>query len=368
MNTKHSSPSVAIIYLSYHADEYLADMIEGLQKQTHPHDKIGVIVVDNPHHEYGSSATVIQKHVIDPLQGIFKDVVLLAQEENTGFAKGNNIGADWAVAHGYDYVFFHNDDGYLGETCLADLIEVLDSDDSIAEVQALMRLHPETDLVNNAGNNLHYLGFGYSNHYRVPVKDMPQKGITTQLGYLSGAARMISTKLYTQYGGWDESYFMYHEDSEWTLRLRVLGYQSALVYSAHFYHKYRFAKSIKSLYYMERNRIGLWFTYLKWKTLLVLLPMALVMEVGQWLFAYKGGWLDKKIDIYKYWAKKSNRKDWWKKRQHAQHVRRISDRELLSYTVPTIGFQETDNVLLTYIGNPLMRVYYAVVVKGIIWW
>ena len=121
---------------------------------------------------------------------------------------------------------------------------------------------------------------------------------------------------------------------------------------------------------MERNRYGVLLMFFKLPTLLLLLPMLLVLEVGLWLFAWRGGWLDKKVNVYKYWLNKENRKLWLKKRKNIQSIRKVSDRYLLSYSVPGIYFQEKamESPILKYIGNPVMTVYYWIVVKGLIWW
>jgi hypothetical protein len=110
--------------------------------------------------------------------------------------------------------------------------------------------------------------------------------------------------------------------------------------------------------------------FFKLPTLILLFPMLLVLEIGLWLFAVRGGWLDKRIAVYKYWLKKENWRLWLKKRANIQVNRKISDREMLKYSVPSILFQEKamENPVLLHFGNPLMKLYYWVVVKGLIYW
>ena len=59
-----------------------------------------------------------------------------------------------------------------------------------------------------------------------------------------------------------------------------------------------------------------------------------------------------------------------KKRKKVQSLRQIRDRDLLRNSSPTIRFQEEvmRQPLLTYIGNPLMAMYYWIVVLGLIYW
>ena len=48
-------PKIAIIYLSFHCEPYIDDVMSALKKLTYPKDKLAFVVVDNPHPEYGSS-------------------------------------------------------------------------------------------------------------------------------------------------------------------------------------------------------------------------------------------------------------------------------------------------------------------------
>jgi GT2 family glycosyltransferase len=106
----------------------------------------------------------------------------------------------------FDYVFFHNNDGFLAANALEPLVESMESDKSIGLAQSLMILHPETDLINSAGNSFHYLGFGFCDNYRTKISDF-KKMQTHDISYASGAALLVSTNLIRQYGAWDETFF-----------------------------------------------------------------------------------------------------------------------------------------------------------------
>lgn len=362
-------PKIAIVYLSFHCEPYMDDVVSSLKKLTYPKDKIEFIIVDNPHPQYGPSVKYIEDNVM-PLSGKeIPHVTLLAQTENTGFAGGNNAGVEWALQRDFDYVYFLNNDGFVAANCLEPIVEVMEKDKTIGAAQSLMLLHPETELLNSAGNSYHFLGFGFCDQYRKKVSelDLPE---VKEVSYASGAALMVSTDVIRKYGMWDGDFWMYHEDLEWSFRLRMAGYKVVVVRDSVFYHKYQFSRSIQKFYWMERNRFGVLLMFFKWPTLLLLLPMLLVMEVGQWMYALKNNSIQTRKDVYKYWSKKDNWKLWLGKRKKMQSMRTVSDRHLLAYSVAEIKFQEESmsNPLLLYVGNPLMRLYHRVVVKGLIWW
>lgn len=362
-------PKVAIIYLSFHCEPYMDDVLTGLKRLTYPKDRIEFVIVDNPHPEYGSSVRFIEETVL-PLSGKeIPHVTLLAQKENVGFAGGNNQGIQWAINHGFSYVYFHNNDGFVAGTALEPLVETMEKDKTIGAAQSLMLLHPETELINSAGNSFHYLGFGFCSDYRVPIKDA-QLPPVKDISYASGGALLMRVDLLKQYGLWDHDFFMYHEDLEYSLRLRMAGYRVVLVRDSVFYHKYQFARSITKFYWMERNRYGVMLMFFRWPTLLLVLPIMLALEIGLWIFSIRGGWMEEKIKVYRYWLDMEHWKLWLIKRRYIQSIRKITDRELLKNAAAGIYFQDTsvENPITRYIGNPVMEVYYWLVVRGLIWW
>lgn len=361
-------PKIAIIYLSYHCDEYLVDVIKALQNTTYPKDKLEFVIVDNPHPEYGNSSEIIEASVL-PLSGnAIPHVTYLPQKENLGFAGGNNVGIKWAIENGFDYIYLHNDDGFVALNAFEPLVDAMENDKNIAIAQSLLVLYPDTEYLNNAGNSFHYLGFGFCDQYRSKVSELKLPKVK-EIDYASGAACMVRVDLIKKYGTLDHDFYMYHEDLEWCFRFRSVGYKIVLVSDSVFYHKYQFSRSIQKFFYMERNRYGVLLMFFKWPTLLLLAPMLLVLECGLWLFAWRGGWIDKKKEVYKYWSKKKNRALWLEKRKRFQAARQVSDRELLKYSKPGIYFQEKamESPILKYIGNPLMTVYYWIIRTIVIW-
>jgi len=171
---------------------------------------------------------------------------------------------------------------------------------------------------------------------------------------------------------WDDDFFLYHEDLEWSLRLKMAGYRIVMVTDSIFYHKYKFSRSITKFYWMERNRYGVLLMFFRWKTLLLLLPMLLVMELGLIAFALKGGWIKDRIRVYQYWSKLAHWKLWLGKRKKINAIRKVSgkkDIDILQSAATKILFQdqEMQNPLLIYVGNPIMNLY-AGIIRHIIKW
>lgn len=360
---------IAIVYLSYHCEPYLDDVISAWKKLTYPKEQMAFVIVDNLHPQYGSSMRVLEDR-LRPISGKdISEVIILPQTENLGFAGGNNVGINWALDHGFDYVFLHNCDGFMDADCLEPLVEAMEEDKVIGLAQSLVLLYPETDLVNAAGNSCHYLGFGFCNEYRTPVRELALPKVAG-ISYASGAAVMLRSDLLRQYGLWDKDFFLYHEDMEYALRLRIAGYRAVLVRASRFYHKYNFGRSIEKFYWMERNRWAVIIMFFRLPTIILLSPMLILLEFGLWLFAIRGGWVNKRVAVYRYWLNPKHWPLWYQKRKFIQSIRQRRDRDLLLHASAAIKFQEKtmENPVLMYLGNPLMSLYYWVVVRGLIWW
>ncbi len=364
----HHSPKVAIIYLSFYSEPYINDVVSALKKITYPKDKVELIIVDNPHPKYGSSVRYLEENVM-PLSGSeLPHVTLLPQKENLGFAGGNNVGIKWALDNGFDYIYLHNNDGFVAADFLEPLVKAVQEDETIGVVQSLILMHPETDLVNTAGNKYHYLGMAYCGDFRVN-KNALQLPAVKKVNYASGAGCLLRADLLKKYGPWDEDYFLYHEDVEYSYRLKAVGYSAAVARDSIFFHKYAFGRTAQKFFFIERNRVGVLLTFYKWPTLVLILPMFIILEIGLLLFSVKGHWFTSKIKAYFYWLNPGNWSMWAKKRATVQNMRTVPDSMLLSDAVGDVNFNDSSvkNPLLTYIGNPLMSIYWAVVKRLLFW-
>ncbi|MSU75480.1 MAG: glycosyltransferase family 2 protein [Candidatus Magasanikbacteria bacterium] len=416
-----SLPKIAIIYLSYHSQPYFERAWKALQTLDYPRDRLEIIIVDNPHPEFGSSEKFIRERVqnchserseessstrqLDPSATPQDDrtrkcleTVILPQSSNLGFAGGNNVGIKMALEQGCDYVYLHNQDGFVEPGTVRKLVEAMEQDKTIGAAQSLIMLYPEINLVNTLGNAYHYLGFGYSQGLRERLSDQTspraplleervqstainnslssRRGIegevslaTPDIGYASGASLMLRSDLLRQHGLLDEDFFAYHEDLEYSLRLKSLGYKIVVVPASKFYHEYSFIHNKNKYYLMERNRFATILMYYKLPTIILLLPIAIVVEMGLCLFALQRGWIKEKLLAYQYWLMPHHWGGWLKKRQMIQKQRTVSDHVLLKQAVGKIMFDDSEikNSILKYFANPLMSAYWGLVKKVIVW-
>ncbi|OGH88644.1 MAG: hypothetical protein A3J93_00935 [Candidatus Magasanikbacteria bacterium RIFOXYC2_FULL_42_28] len=360
---------VAIVYLvwSDEPSKFLARALEAIVKQNYARENLRLVVVYNSYKpDEVSQLSFIESEVLKN-KNILPETVVLAQAKNLGFPAGNNVGLQWAIDNDCDYVFLHNADGFLAPDAINEMASAFASDKNIGQVQSLIRLYPETNLINSAGNNFHYLGIGYCANYRERVDKVILPTIK-DIGYASGAATMLRVDLLKKFGKWHEEFYLYHEDTEYSLRLKINGFRVVLASQAEFFHEYTFSKNLEKFYWLERNRHALKYLFYKWPTLILTWPLEIVYNLGLMIVAGGGGWLSELLRVYRYWLSSKNWQIWRELRRNNLRTRKMSDRQLLAQVVATIGSAElVISAPLKFFVNAIFKLYYYFL-RLIVWW
>jgi GT2 family glycosyltransferase len=186
--------------------------------------------------------------------------------------------------------------------------------------------------------------------------------------YASGAGVLIRTTILEKIGGlFNSIYFMYHEDLDLCWRSRLAGYDIALAQDSIIFHRYEFSKSIKKFYWMERNRHLTNLACYRWRTLLCLAPLYLIMELGTLLFAMRSGWGKEKMRSWAHLFKLSTWQWIRHRRKRINGFRKISDRKLLNHVTGVILNQEVEQPFLTNVVNPVCQAYLDLLKKVVSW-
>jgi len=183
-----------------------------------------IIVVDNNSTD-GSKENL-------PLK--FTNVKFIFNDANLGFAKACNQG--FKISSG-NYVLFLNPDTILTETCLKDCISFFEShpDAGAAGVRMLDEKRnflkeskrglpsPSTSFYKLFGLTAMFPGsktFGKYYQGHLPVNE------NNPVDVLSGAFMMVKREVFEKVNGFDESFFMYGEDIDLSLRITQEGYKN----------------------------------------------------------------------------------------------------------------------------------------------
>lgn len=364
---------VAVILVNYkdYVNRFLAECRDSLRTQDYPDDLFNVYIVDNASSE--ESRDYIKNH--------YKEAIVIPREDGN-YAAANNAGIKKAIEDGCEYFVIANMDTYFDKSWLSELVKAIESENNIGIAQSKILIYPkdkngeweatprtqEIDKklkINSVGNMLHFLGFGFSQGDG--KEDYAIKGYLAIKGYASGCSFITTKEAIEKIGGYNEEYFMYHDDIEVSWKTKLAGYKIILAPKSVVYHKYEFGRTDFAFHNMERNRYIAIFSFYKLPTILVILPALIAMDIGILLFSVINGWFGSKIKVYKYFA----RYDTWEKiakaRDEARKIRVKKDKEIIDGFTGQVLFQEINNPILKYIANPIFQAYWNIVRSFISW-
>lgn len=160
------------------------------------------------------------KDLTTRIDEILPGVVCVTNETNLRFLRNCNNAAKHAKG---EYVLFLNNDTQVQKDWLKPLVTLIESSDDIGMVGSKL-IYPDGKL-QEAGGILWRDGSAWNfGNGRNPAE--PQFNYVKQVDYISGAAIMISRRLWEEIGGFDE-YFApaYCEDSDLAFTVRKMGYK-----------------------------------------------------------------------------------------------------------------------------------------------
>ncbi|KKQ40528.1 MAG: Glycosyl transferase family 2 [Candidatus Magasanikbacteria bacterium GW2011_GWA2_37_8] len=360
---------VAIVYLIWSNEpvKYLERALQSVVAQTYSKTDTQLLVIYNSHKPDEANQLPLVQELVEKYRAELPLVTVLPQVTNLGFSGANNVGMQWAIDNGFDYVFLHNADGYLAPAAIEKIVGAMDNDKTIGQAQALTLLHPETHLINTIGNNLHYLNIGSCGKFRQPIAKQNLAEVY-DVGYVSGAATMMRIDLLKKYGLWHEEFFLYHEDTEYSLRLKIRGFRTVAVRDAVFYHEYNFSKNVQKFFWIERNRHVLKYLFYYWPTIILMFPLEVLYNLGLLLIALKNGWVKELFKVYHYWLQPTNWQTWKKLRKKNLEERLLSDRAMTNLAEHTV--EMADMVVPTPIkllADMVFTIYYYLL-KILVWW
>ncbi|WP_206811179.1 glycosyltransferase family 2 protein [Paradesulfitobacterium ferrireducens] len=238
-------PVVYFIILNFNAAQETLSCVASLEQITYPYYR--VIVVDNCSTD---NSWEILNHSLSRH-------TLLRSDGNYGYAHGNNLGIQYALAQGAEYICILNNDVEAEADFLEPLIHTLASNPEVGMAGPTI-----CDFYNRA--QIQAMGASlslYSGLAQGIAKGKPYAGIRGQMrevDYLGGACFVVKAKVLAQTGLIPENYFLFFEETELCLKAQRLGYKLVCLHASRVYHK-RSATISKyqglGYYFLNRNRV-----------------------------------------------------------------------------------------------------------------
>ena len=205
---------LSIVIVSYNVRSYLEQCLQSVQKALEGIEG-EVWVVDNQS----------QDDSVEVLRRDYPWVRLIANTENMGFARANNLAIRQSQS---DYVLLLNPDTVVGEQTLRGVLQFMDAHPEAGGAGVMM--HNEDGTVapeSRRGLPTPWVAglkmLGFTKRYYMSHLPWDQPG---RIDVIRGAVCMLRRKALDQVGLLDEDFFMYGEDIDLSYRLLKGGWQN----------------------------------------------------------------------------------------------------------------------------------------------
>lgn len=250
---------ISIIIVNYNTKQLLYNCLQSLYQQTKM-ITFEVIVIDNG--SVDGSVEMIYRE--------FPQTIIIDNKENVGFGKANNIAAK--KAHG-KYLFLLNTDTVLLNNAAKYFFDYSESSKKDCIVGSWL-MNANQKYIPSYGNYITlkkqcirylYAYFPLLLKIRMIIKKNKTISYTNDLPFIvdfvTGADLFLSLELFNKLNGFDEQFFMYHEDDDLCRRANKMGIKSYLISSPKIIHYEGCSSksSIKKLMIQEQS----FFLYLK---------------------------------------------------------------------------------------------------------
>ncbi|HEU4943593.1 MAG TPA: glycosyltransferase family 2 protein [Solirubrobacterales bacterium] len=333
-------PTLSVLIVAWNSREELARTLPALLPELGDGDEL--IVVDND----SADGTP------DAVAALAPSARLVQTGRNAGFAGGCNEGARVAER---DLLVILNPDAAplpgFGEAIRRPWAE----DRGWAAWQALVADAGATR-INSAGNPIHFTGIVWAGKHGRPIEEAPAVG---EIPALSGACLAIPRRTWEEVGGFPERFFLYHEDVDLSLRLRLAGGVLGIEPSAVVDHDYEFGAREHKWRWLERNRWAFLVRTYPASLLVLLTPALLATELALLPASVAGGWGRQKLAAIREavrWLPRLLRE-----RRQVQATRTVSTAEFASWLTPDLDSPFIPSPARSALARLLLRSYWRVV-------
>ena len=211
---------VTVVVVNWNGEHFLDQCLSALMAQTvMPHE---IILVDNASSD--ASLDIVRR---------FPLVHLLAQNDNLGFARGNNLAIE-AAAPESEWIALLNPDAFPEPRWLEALLSAT-RDYPIFDIfgsKLVNAVNPA--ILDGAGDAYHISGLVWRIGHREP--ESSQSDQVREVFSPCAAAVLYRRSTLAELKGFDEDFFCYVEDVDLGFRLRLAGYRCLYVPSAVAHH------------------------------------------------------------------------------------------------------------------------------------
>lgn len=240
-------PKVFTIVLNYNGIDCLIRCLDSIYASDYVN--MEVIVVDNCSTD-GSFEIARKK---------FSKFHFIKNSHNIGFAAGNNVAIRFALEKMADYVFLLNNDAFVDKDSIRNLVSACDELPNVGLASPIIY----KDLKEN-------IWFSGGKILWKKMKTIHENSVLSSSPYLTeyatGCSLLIKKDVFAKIGLFDEKFFLYYEDADFSWRARLNDFNIFIVPSSIVYHEEKSNKSnslklywliFSSILFFRKNSTGL---------------------------------------------------------------------------------------------------------------
>ncbi|MBU1074842.1 glycosyltransferase family 2 protein [Patescibacteria group bacterium] len=219
-----------IVIVTWNGERLIRDCLNSVYGQNK--SDFGVIVVDN--NSIDGTKEIIRES--------FKDVILIENDENLGFAAGNNVGIKKALSLGTDYVCLLNQDTEVSNNFAENCVKYLVENKKVGLASPII-LFTNSEKIWFAGSRI-FCGREILAHATTKIGEHTDKKISlsefsnnSHVDWIPACALFVKKDVFEKIGLLDEKFFMYGEDVDFSLRAKIAGYELGIIDSTTIIHK-----------------------------------------------------------------------------------------------------------------------------------
>jgi N-acetylglucosaminyl-diphospho-decaprenol L-rhamnosyltransferase len=344
---------LSVVVVTFNSREAAGRSLPALLAELLPADE--VIVVDNA----SADGTA------DAVAALVPVATVIRNEHNRGFAAAANQGAEASTG---DVVLLLNPDAIVQPGFREAICRPLEDGRGwhawmgLVTMKAAMKAAMKGGmnggtLVNTSGGVVHFTGVSWAGDAGRPVSEAPPG--PREVAFASGACLAVRRDRWREQGGFSPEFFMYAEDADLSLRLRLAGGRVGIEPAARVDHDYEFAKGAAKWRHLERNRWAIVLRTYPAALLILVAPALVVTELALWLVALAGGWGLQKLlataDVVRALPRLL------RERRAIQGQRDISTREFARVLTPDLSSEYLGRLAGSRPLRGALRAYWAVV-------
>ena len=327
--------------VTFNSADAVARSLPALLGELSPADE--VIVVDNASTDGTADAVTASVPI----------ATVIRHDSNTGFAAGAVRGAGAATG---DLLVFLNPDAIVQPGFREAILSPIRDGRGWAAWQGLVTMEGGT-LVNTSGGVVHFTGVSWAGEAGQPVGEVGLE--PREVAFASGACLAVPAERWREQGGFSPEFFMYCEDADLALRLRLAGGRIGIEPGARVDHDYEFAKGSTKWRLLERNRWALLLRTYPGVLLWLVAPALAATELALWAVALADGWARQKllatVDVIRSLPRLR------RERRAIQSGRRVRASEFAAFLTPELSSTYLGPLAKSSLLGAALRAYWTVV-------